>query len=232
MATARGIRLRRLLHVPVCVLALGASLQCFAAALAVNVLDERGQPIDSVAVYAMPSERPPRAAGTAAFAAQPTAIMDQANNAFVPHLLVVQTGTSVLFPNNDSVSHHVYSFSEAKTFELGLYKGDAYPPVRFETPGVVVLGCNIHDSMLGYIVVVDTPHFALTDDHGAATLHGLAPGEYTVEIWSPRARPSSLPAGSRVAVASAGKMAVTFRLQGKLLPAHDHGETGLSWERY
>ena len=89
--------------------------------------------------------------------------MDQAKNAFVPICWSCRPGTSVLFPNNDAVSHQVYSFSEAKTFELGLYKGNVYPPLQFDKPGVVVLGCNIHDGMLGYIVVVDTPYFALTD---------------------------------------------------------------------
>ncbi len=68
------------------------------------------------------------------------------------------------------MSHHVYSFSEAKTFELALYKGNAHPPLVFDRPGVVVLGCNIHDSMLGYILVVDTPHFASTDAAGALSL--------------------------------------------------------------
>ncbi len=77
------------------------------------------------------------------------AIMDQRNLAFVPDVLVVQTGTAVDFPNSDQVRHQVYSFSDAKTFQLALYAGRAHAPVVFNRAGLVTLGCNIHDSMLG-----------------------------------------------------------------------------------
>ena len=157
--------------------------------------------------------------------------MDQANNAFVPHVLVIQTGTQVLFPNSDSVSHHVYSFSEAKSFELGLYKGNAYPPVSFDRPGIVVLGCNIHDGMLGYIVVVDTPYFALTDERGTARLPSVAAGDYVVDVWTPRARPAGLPAGVRLSVGEQPAQ-TTFTLRGKLAQDHDHAGAGLQWNRY
>ena len=155
--------------------------------------------------------------------------MDQANNAFVPHLLVVQTGTSVLFPNNDVVSHHVYSFSEAKTFELGLYKGDVYPPVQFDTPGIVVLGCNIHDGMLGYILVVDTPYYAMTDEHGPSSSPALADGDYTIDLWTPRARPNALPAAA--ARTSTSPSSVVSSRRQALARSH-HGAASLSWERY
>jgi plastocyanin len=203
---------------------------CLGGSLTVQVLDAQGSPVPRVAVYAVPQQQPVQAGD--ATAPTPTAVMDQAKNAFVPHLLVVQTGTSVLFPNNDAVSHHVYSFSEAKTFELGLYKGDVYPPVQFDKAGVVVLGCNIHDGMLGYIVVVDTPYFALTDDRGNVELAGLADGTYTIDLWTPRARPNSLPAATEVAVASSASSSVVFRVDGKLAPDHDHRTASLSWERY
>ena len=91
------------------------------------------------------------------------------------------------------MSHHVYSFSETKTFELPLYKGDVYPPVLFDQPGIVVLGCNIHDGMLGYVVVVDTPHFARTNEQGVALIDGVPNGDYAVTVWTPRVRPASLP---------------------------------------
>jgi plastocyanin len=232
MATGGTVESRPLWQLSVGLLAHGVSLHCAAATLTVKVTDERGEPVESVAVYAMPSAQSPFVSGTEAFSLRPTAIMDQADNAFVPHLLVVQTGTSVLFPNNDSVSHHVYSFSEAKTFELGLYKGDAYPPVQFETPGVVVLGCNIHDGMLGYLVVVDTPHFSLTDAQGTVMLDGLGGGSYTVEVWTPRARPGSLPPGSKIGLGSSETAQLAVRLQGKLRPDHGHSGAGLSWDRY
>jgi plastocyanin len=137
-------------------LAFAAAMPAGAATLEVSVVDEQGRPIENVAVYAMPGHGRPSPPASAA----PMAVMDQQGLQFVPHLLVVQAGTSVTFPNGDLVSHHVYSFSDAKKFELALYKGDLYPPVVFDDAGVVVLGCNLHDGMLGYIVVVDTPHFS------------------------------------------------------------------------
>jgi hypothetical protein len=158
--------------------------------------------------------------------------MDQADNAFVPHVLIVQAGTSVLFPNNDVVSHHVYSFSDAKAFELALYKGNAHPPLTFEEPGLVVLGCNIHDGMLGYILVVDTPHHSLTDRHGALALESLPPGDYALHVWTPRLKPDDMPADAAITVGAAGDQTRVYRLPGKLLPDHDHAGSSLTWERY
>jgi hypothetical protein len=111
--------------------------------------------------------------------------MDQRNLAFLPRVLVVGVGTRVEFPNNDSVSHQVYSFSAAKRFQLPLYKGEVHPPVTFDQPGLVVLGCNIHDSMVGYIYVTDTPYFGTTDRTGSVRLEGLPAGDYRITIWSP-----------------------------------------------
>jgi len=209
------------------ILALLIGAPAAAGTLRVAVVDERGQPVERVAVYAVPSK--PVAAGAH------NAVMDQAHSAFVPHVLIVQTGTSVLFPNNDVVSHHVYSFSEPKTFELGLYKGNAHPPVLFDRPGLVVLGCNIHDSMLGYILVVDTPHFASTDAQGTLSLEGLAADDYSVHVWTERLRPGDVPTAKSVRVPADGAASVTFKLEAKLLPDRDRElrtSSTLPWERY
>jgi plastocyanin len=213
----------------VSILALLIGAPAAAGALRVNVVDEHGQPIEHVAVYAVPSKPAAVAPGAA------NAIMDQAHSAFVPHVLIVQRGTSVLFPNNDVVSHHVYSFSDAKTFELGLYKGNAHPPVLFDRAGLVVLGCNIHDGMLGYILVVDTPHFAETDAQGALSFTGLPADDYQVHVWTPRLRPNDMPAVKEIAIAAAGAQSLTFKLEGKLLPDRDRDlrtSSALPWERY
>jgi hypothetical protein len=111
--------------------------------------------------------------------------MDQRNREFVPRVLVIGVGSSVEFPNNDSVSHQVYSFSAAKRFQLPLYKGESHPPVTFDKPGLVVLGCNIHDAMVGYIYVSDAPYFAITEASGAATLNDLPAGDYRIVVWGP-----------------------------------------------
>jgi len=118
-----------------------------------------------------------------------------------------------------------------KKFELALYKGDVYPPVVLEDAGVVVLGCNIHDGMIGYIVVVDTPHFARTNERGIATLANMSSGSYAVSAWTPRVRPSGLPPAQQVAI-SEGAGAIEIRIAGRLAPAHSHGTSSLTWERY
>ncbi|MFT2092403.1 methylamine utilization protein [Paraglaciecola sp. 2405UD69-4] len=113
------------------------------------------------------------------------AIMDQVDTQFLPHILIVQKNSKVVFPNSDSIKHHVYSFSSAKTFELQLYKDLQAEPLLFSNPGVVELGCNIHDWMLGYIFVADTPYFAKTNSQGKVSLD-VPDGEYSVQVWSPR----------------------------------------------
>jgi plastocyanin len=213
--------------------ALVATTHASAATIEVSVVDEQGRPIENVAIYATPAGQH---GGTHTAAPQanavPQAVMDQQNLQFMPHLLVVQSGTSVTFPNRDAVSHHVYSFSETKTFELALYKGDVYPPVMFDRPGIVVLGCNIHDGMLGYIVVVDTPHFAQTNEQGVALIGDLPNGDYVVAAWTSRVRPTALPPSLPVTVTEQGTAAAEIRITGRLAPAHQHSASSLTWQRY
>lgn len=121
----------------------------------------------------------------------PTAIMNQVKKQFAPHVLVVKTGTSIRFPNADNIFHHVYSFSPTKQFELKLYKEFTAEPLKFEAPGIVDIGCNIHDWMLGYIVVTDSPFFAKTESEGSISL-SLPKGDYNVRFWHPSVKSDSL----------------------------------------
>ena len=123
---------------------------------------------------------PPAAVATPA----DVAIMDQVNKTFQPHVLVVEQGQQVLFPNSDNIRHHVYSFSPAKPFEIKLYAGIPEKPLTFDNPGIVVLGCNIHDSMLGYIVVADSPAAGKSGPDGKITLD-LPAATTTIRIWHP-----------------------------------------------
>jgi hypothetical protein len=111
--------------------------------------------------------------------------MDQVDQRFVPFILAVRSGTAVRFPNSDSVAHQVYSFSSPKRFELGLYRGRPHAPVTFDKPGIVVLGCNIHDKMIGYVYVTDAAYFGKTDAQGSWRADSVAPAEYQLEVWSP-----------------------------------------------
>ena len=113
------------------------------------------------------------------------AIMNQIDKQFAPHVLVVQSGTDISFPNADNLFHHVYSFSPTKQFELKLYKEFTAEPLRFEQAGIVDIGCNIHDWMLGYIVVTDSPFFAKTNEEGVMNA-SLPVGEYSVMTWHPQ----------------------------------------------
>lgn len=144
------------------------------------VKDEKGRPVNEAVVYLMPvgREAPPVKKGV-------TAVMDQKNKQFVPHVLAVQAGTLVRFPNSDNILHQVYSFSEAKRFELPLYKGKQAPPVLFDKPGVVALGCNIHDWMEAYIVVLKTPYFDKTGKGGTAVIRNVPAGNYEAFVWHP-----------------------------------------------
>lgn len=110
----------------------------------------------------------------------------QRDAAFQPEVLAIPVNSQVAFPNEDITRHHVYSFSPAKTFDLNLYLKETPPPVTFEKPGVVVLGCNIHDHMQAFIVVSDAPFFAVTDNTGHVNLPSLPPGPHHVRVWHQR----------------------------------------------
>jgi hypothetical protein len=154
--------------------------------------------------------------------------MDQRDTEFVPHILVIQKGTSVEFPNSDVVAHHVYSFSKPNNFVLPLYKGDPHDPVTFKHDGIVTLGCNIHDHMLAYIVIVDTELFGVTDEAGRLSVElGEHSDTATVNIWSPRIRDKNLSI-----VIPGGSSAVTFSLEKKLRPPHDPGSEAVQWSEY
>jgi len=155
--------------------------------LAISVLDEDGDPVEHAVVYA----RPVGAASSPAASGVHT-VIDQIDKEYVPYVTAVQVGTTVNFPNKDQIRHHVYSFSEAKTFEIPLYEGTPAQPVVFDKPGSVALGCNIHDWMKAYVFVTESPYFAVTGSGGGATIE-LPAGEYAVEVWHPElaGKPSS-----------------------------------------
>jgi hypothetical protein len=136
--------------------------------------------------------------------------MAQQDMTFDPFVLVVPVGAEVSFPNRDPFRHHVYSFSKVKTFELKLYPRGAAPVVKFETPGVVLLGCNIHDSMIAFIDVVDTPFAAKTDAQGRAVIHGVPEGAQKVTVWRPYLHAPGNAVAGTVRVPRDGAAAMTF----------------------
>ena len=156
-----------------------------AAPLDIQVLDAKGQPLAGAVVALERSGQLERArAGT-------RAEMAQKDRQFAPQVLVVQTGTEVHFPNQDPVRHHVYSYSSVKSFERKLYLGEGAEPVLFDRPGVVTVGCNIHDRMSAHIVVVDTPVFGVSDARGQLSLEAPA-GALTLQAWHPSRKDTKL----------------------------------------
>ncbi len=117
--------------------------------------------------------------------AKKTIEVAQKDLVFQPFVTAVQAGTAVEFPNQDKTRHHVYSFSPAKVFELKLYAGKPEAPVMFEKPGIVAIGCNIHDYMQAYVYVGESPLLAVSDEQGNVSFADIPAGDYQLKIWHP-----------------------------------------------
>jgi plastocyanin len=114
-----------------------------------------------------------------------TAKMDQKDLTFKPHVLAIRTGTTVAFPNNDKVMHAVYSWKEGKRFDIPLYAAGKTEKRVFDKPGLSKLFCDIHPHMAAYIMTVDSPYFAVSDEKGSLTLKDVPEGRYTYRAWRP-----------------------------------------------
>ena len=182
-----------------------------AASLGVAVANHIGDPVADAVVYAVPL------AGSIAPPQEPaTVVIEQVNFLFKPFVTAVRTGTRVRFPNRDNDRHNVYSFSPAKVFELPLYKGEPPHPVVFDKPGIVSLGCNIHDWMLAHVYVLDTPHFAVTDGTGRVRIEGLEAADYEVKVWHPGLKGSLKSASHKITLAEAGQdIRFSIKLRGE-----------------
>ena len=165
-----------------------------AAALSVRVVDAKGRPVRDAVVTLRPI-------GAAAHASPPSGSysVSQKDLQFHPFVLVVPVGANVSFPNRDATKHHVYSFSQAKRFELKLFARDQSRSVRFDKPGVVPLGCNIHDAMTAFIVVTDSPWTARTNPQGIAQFANAPNAATRMIVWHPYLRAPGNSVGKLVA---------------------------------
>jgi hypothetical protein len=116
-------------------------------------------------------------------------VLDQRNLTFTPHVLAVRVGTTVEFPNNDKVFHNVFSFRDGKKFDLGMYPKGMSKRIVFDKPGLARLFCNIHPNMAAYVMAVDTPYFAVSNESGTFSIAGIPPGTYTYHAWRPGGQP-------------------------------------------
>lgn len=165
-----------IIRVALAACSLSLSSIIFAASLEVDVRDSNGNTLSDAAIYveAVAGTHSPRTK---------VVEIEQKGRKFLPLMTVIQAGSEIAFPNNDTVRHHVYSFSPAKPFELKLYSGTPGSPILFDKPGTIVIGCNIHDRMVAYIQVVNTPYFGKTDNAGKVRINDLPPGKYKLKAW-------------------------------------------------
>jgi plastocyanin len=178
-AIASGTDVRYVMHIAGLLALLMAQETVAASSVSGRVIDDQGKPVAGAVVFVQ---------DPVSESATRTAIMDQFNKTFIPGVLPVVVGTQVKFPNRDQIRHHVYSFSRTKRFELPLYKGEEAPPVAFDKPGVVQIGCNIHDWMSAVILVLPNSHYAVTDESGSFTLEDAPEGSYSLAAWHERSR--------------------------------------------
>jgi plastocyanin len=186
--------MRRPLPLTSSFVAAASALSVQAASVDVTVIDPAGRPLAGAVVMLEPASTrlPVKPMNGVQIA--------QAQRQFSPQVTVVTVGTPVTFPNFDTVRHHVYSFSPAKSFELKLYAGVPNTPVVFDKPGVAVLGCNIHDQMAAWVVVVDTPLYTRSAASGRARIPDVTPGNYRLRIWHPAMAAATEPASTPVTV--------------------------------
>ncbi|MGB8326661.1 MAG: hypothetical protein WCE48_03680 [Steroidobacteraceae bacterium] len=200
----------------VCTVLAGAlgSTAVAAATLSVRLLQTSGEPLVGAVVTV-------RSRGDALSRREPVAaVVRQVKRAFVPDLLVVPVGSTVSFPNNDDVSHQVYSFAKPKRFQLPLYRGRPYPPVKFDTEGLVTVGCNIHDEMVGYILITAAHDFGITGSAGEWGASALAAGDYEIAVWHPRLREPAPSLTRHVQLGATDRGELSIRLMRPLQPAH------------
>lgn len=191
------MRIRFLSALALALVAAIAPAAAHAATVTITVRQPDGTPLTD-GVVLVDSAAAPRPVPRGPYA------MEQKQIAFQPHVLIVPVGAQVAFPNRDSVRHHVYSFSKAKRFDLKLYGREDQRSIVFDTAGVVALGCNIHDTMSGFVIVTATPFYARTDAQGRVTIPGVPAGAVTLRLWSPSIRAAGNVLSQAATVPAAG----------------------------
>ncbi len=179
-----------------------------AAELEVAVVGADGAPIGDAVVMLRSSSAVPN---------RLTAItVDQQAKQFKPWVQALRVGSAVRFSNHDDITHHVYSFSPTKRFSYRLQTGEVQGPLVFDAPGVVVLGCNIHDWMVGYLFVTDAPRFLVSDATGHARFTELGAGEWRVQVWHPGLTAAAAPPDRQVTLATDDALKIGLKLSAPL----------------
>ena len=207
----RGSSCLALRHFALCLAVAGGlalALPASATALAVQVLDGGGRPLAGAAVFLE--------SHAAKLATRPVnhVVIVQSARQFLQPVTLVPVGSTVNFPNRDTVRHHLYSFSPVKKFEIKLYVGTPAAPVMFDQPGIAALGCNIHDNMAAWVVVVETPYYGLSGADGKLSLARLPPGSYRLRTWHPGLAPGAAALDQPVLITAGGSTQAQVRVAG------------------
>jgi len=151
------------------------------------------------------------------------AVIDQRHETFIPLVSVIRKGGHVVFTNHDTTMHQVYSFSPIKQFEFEMDQGQRSDPVVFDKPGVASIGCNIHDQMITYVYVADSPFAARTDAQGRVAFADVPAGAYHVHVWHPNLVPGrSAPSPALAVGTGASNIAAQVALMAPPSMKHMH----------
>jgi plastocyanin len=192
--------------------ALVASAQAaVATTLTAEVVDQDGRPVVNAVVTLIPDSKGSMPAAASRLAAEKT--IDQRNETFLPMVTIVPKGGHIVFSNNDQTTHQVYSFSAAKQFEITLTRGEKSQPIAFDNAGIAALGCNIHDHMIAYAFVAESPWTALTGAEGRVTLQDMPAGNYEAVVWHPKFPPGREPPKLKTSLTGdTARLSLTVRL--------------------
>ena len=201
-------------HRLLCISAVAWTAAAHAAAVEIAVVDQHGKP-EANAVVALAQD-----AGQVSPRAPARNVIDQQHETFIPLVVVVRKGGEVVFTNNDTTMHQVYSFSAIKQFQFEIDRATISKPVTFEKPGIAAIGCNIHDSMVAYVFVADQPFAAVSDAGGRVAFHDVPDGAWHASVWHPALKvgPPPSPVALQVAGGNA-KLTLTAPLGASASPA-------------
>jgi len=193
-----------------------------ATAFTAEVHDQDGRPVANAVIVLVPDSKTSIPAAAARLAAEKT--IDQRGETFIPLVTIVPKGGHIVFANNDPTTHQVYSFSAVKQFEITLARGEKSPPIAFDNSGVAALGCNIHDHMIAYAFVVESPWAMLSDPDGRGTIADVPPGNYEAQVWHPKLPPGRAAQSLRVSLSGdTARLAVNIKLLPASTMSHGHG---------
>jgi plastocyanin len=185
-----------------------------------EVNDQDGRPVANAVIVLVADSKAPMPASR--LAAEKT--IDQRGETFIPLVTIVPKGGHIIFANNDQTTHQVYSFSSVKQFEITLARGEKSPPIAFDNSGVAALGCNIHDHMIAYAFVADSPWTVLTGADGRGTIAEVPPGNYEAQVWHPKLPPGhAIPSLKASLSGDTTRLTVNIKLLSASTMSHGHG---------